>query len=47
VYSHPASSQAQKQKAAQVLAELGADARSDRAASMTLDEYVRMRLELA
>jgi predicted ATPase/DNA-binding SARP family transcriptional activator len=47
VYNHPASNQAQKQKAAQVLAELGADATPGRAANMTLDEYVGMRLDLA
>ena len=47
VYNHPASNQAQKQKTAKALAELDAHATSDRVASMTLDEYVRLRLELA
>jgi hypothetical protein len=48
VYNHPASSQAQKQKAAQVLADLGtAPTPGCAAASLTLGEYVHMRLELA
>ena len=45
VSNHPASSQAQKQQAARSMAQLGADATSDRAADMTLDEYVGLRME--